>query len=100
MASSSHHLTCEEGCRIYALRESWLSGPAIARQLGRDRTTVWREVRRNRGGCDYRHKQAHGKASARRGAASSAPGKMTPGLWRMAEDRLFVGWSPSRVPVG
>ncbi len=97
MPSSYHHLTHEESCQIYALRKSGLSDPAIARQLGRDRTTIWREVRRNSGGRGYRHKQAHGKASARRSAASSVPRKMTPELWRTVEDRLVEGWSPEQI---
>ncbi len=49
MPSGYHHLTHEERCRTCALRKSGLSDPAIARQLGRDRTTVWREIRRT--GC-------------------------------------------------
>ncbi len=51
-------------------RESGLSGPAIARRPGRDRTTVWREVRRNSGRRGCRHKQARRKADRRRSAAS------------------------------
>ena len=97
MPVSYHHLTHEERCQIYALRKSGLSGPAIARQLGRDRTTVWREVRRNSGGRGYRHKQAHGMASARRSAASSVARKMTPELWQLVEDRLAEGWSPEQI---
>ncbi len=85
MPEGHRHLTYAERCQIHALRKSRLSGPAIPRQLGRDRTTVWREVRRNAGGRGYRHKQAQGKAEAR---------KMTPELWRMAEERLAEGWSP------
>ena len=59
--------------------------------------TVWREVRRNGGGRGYRHGQAQRKASARRCAASSVPGKMTPALWRLAEERLAEGWSPEQI---
>ncbi len=64
MPSSYHHLTHEERCQIYALRKSGLSGPATARQLGRDRTTVWREASGNWSVRGYRHRQVHGKASA------------------------------------
>jgi len=97
MPEGYRHLTCAERCQIHALRKSGLSHPAIARQLGRDRTTVWREVRRNSGGRGYRHRQAQGKAEARRSAASSVPRKMTPELWRMVEERLAEGWSPEQV---
>ncbi len=97
MPKGYHHLTQEERCQICALRKSGLSEPAIARQLGRDRTTVWREVRRNGGGRGYRHRQAQGKASARRSAASSVARKMTPERWRLVEDRLADGWSPEQI---
>ena len=64
---------------------------------GRDRTAVRREIRRNGGGRGCRHGQAQAKASARRGAASSVAGKMTPERWRTVEDRLAEGWSPDRT---
>ncbi len=97
MPEGHRHLTYAERCQIHALRKSGLSGPAIARQLGRDRTTVWREVRRNSGRRGYRHKQARRKSDRRRSAASSVARKMTPELWRMAEERLAEGWSPEQV---
>ncbi len=97
MPSGYHHLTYGERCQIYALRKSGLSDLAIARQIGRDRTTVWREIRRNGGGRGYRHLQAQGKASARRSAASSVARKMTRERWRTVEDRLAEGWSPDRT---
>ncbi len=97
MPKGYRHLTQEERCQICALRKSGLSEPAIARQLGRDRTTVWREVRRSGRGRGYRHKQAQGKASARRKAASSVPRKVTPERWRIVEDRLADGWSPEQI---
>ncbi len=97
MPSGYHHLTHEERCQIYALRKSGLSDLAIARQIGRDRTTVRREIRRNGGGRGYRHLQAQGKASARRSAASSVARKMTPERWTTVEDRLAEGWSPEQI---
>ena len=63
----------------------------------RDRATVWRGARRNPGKRGYRHGQARRRAEARRCAAPSVPGKMTPDLWRMVEERLALGWSPERI---
>ena len=97
MPEGQRHLTYAERCQIHALRKSGHSNGAIARQLGRDRTTVWREVRRNSGKRGYRHGQAQGKAEGRRSAASSVPRRMTPDLWRMVEERLAEGWSPERI---
>ncbi|MYA88139.1 MAG: helix-turn-helix domain-containing protein, partial [Boseongicola sp. SB0662_bin_57] len=65
MPKGYRHLTYEERCQIHALRKSGLSDAAIARQLGRDRTTVWREVRRNgglRGYCQVQFKTDPGIA--------------------------------------
>ena len=90
-----YHLTCEERCQIHALEKSGRSVPAIATQLGRDRLTILREIRRSGGGRGYRHAQAQRKADARRSAASSAWSRMTPELWAMVEER--EGWSPERI---
>ncbi len=80
MAKGYRPLTCGERCQSHALRKSGISDAAIARQLGRDRTTVWREVRRNSGKRGYRHGQAQGKAEGRRSArTSSSRGPTTPG---------------------
>ena len=97
MPEGYRHLTYAERCQIHALMKSGHSNGAIARQLGRDRTTVWREVRRNSGKRGYRHGQAQGKAEGRRSAASSVPRRMTPDLWRMVEERLAEGWSPEQI---
>ncbi len=50
MPEGHRHLTHEERCQIGALKESGLSDGAIAARLGHDRTSVWRELRRNGGG--------------------------------------------------
>ena len=97
MPEGQRHLTHPGRCRIHATGKSGLSDGAIARQLGRDRTTVWREVRRNPGERACRHAQAQRRSEARRRAAPSVPGKMTPERWRMVEERLAEGWSPERV---
>ena len=97
MPSGYHHLTYGERCRTCAPRKSGRSNGAIAAQLGRSPSSISREIRHNGGGRGYRHGQAHGKASARRGAASSVAGKMTRERWRTAEDRLAEGWSPEQI---
>ena len=94
MPSGYHHLTHGERCRTCALRKSGLSDLAIARQIGRDRTTVRREIRRNGGGRGYRHGQAQCKASARRSAASSVARKMTRERWRTAGGQAGGGLEP------
>ena len=98
MPKGCRHLTHEERCRISALKGSGRSNGGFARRLGRDPATVGRKVRRN-GGEGYAHAEAQGKAEARRSAASSVPGKMTPEPWAQAGGRLREGWSPEQVSV-
>ena len=49
-------LTYEERLQIEALWRVGASIPRIAAVIGRDRTTVWRELRRNH---SYRHGHKH-----------------------------------------
>ncbi len=97
MPKDYHHLTQPERCQIYALRKSGLSQGAVARQLGRCRSVISREIRRNSGERGYRHAQAQRKAEERRRAASSVPGKLTPERWAKVTERLEEGWSPERI---
>ncbi len=98
MPEGYRHLTHEERCQIGALKESGLSDGAIAARLGRDRSSVWRELRRNAGGGGgYSPGEAQGRAEARRSAASSVPRRMTPDRWAQVEGLLAEGWSPEQV---
>ncbi len=90
MPDGHRHLTRDERCRIGALKESGLSDGAVAARLGRDRTSVWRELRRN-GGGGYSPGEAQGRVKARRSAASGVPRKMTPDRWAQVEGRLAEG---------
>jgi IS30 family transposase len=65
---SYQQLSAEERFLIGAMRRQGLSRPQIAAVLGRDRTTVWRELRRNCAPHDgwYRSERAHQRAAARR----------------------------------
>ncbi len=98
MPEGHRHLTHGERCQIGALKESGLSDGAIAARLGRDRSSVWRELRRNAGGGGgYSPGEAQGRAEARRSAASSVPRRMTPDRWARVEGLLAEGWSPEQV---
>ena len=97
MPEGQRHLTHPGRCRIHATGKSGHSNGAIARRPGRSPSSVSREIRRNGGARGYRHAQAQRRAEGRRGAAPSVPGKMTPELWRMVEERLAEGWSPEQV---
>ena len=97
MPEGQRHLTHGERCRIGALKESGLSNGAVAARPGRDRPSVWRELRRNGGDSDYSPGEGRGEAEARRGGASSVPRKMTAERWAHVEGCLTEGWSPERI---
>ena len=71
---SYHQITSEERYRLSALRRQGLGNPQIAQQLGRHRSTIWREVRRNAHPTDGRYKveKAIERASGRRIVISNA----------------------------
>jgi IS30 family transposase len=75
-----HQLTSEERCALSALRKQRHSQAEIARTLGRDRSTIGREVRRNSedgGGRTYRPALADDFARWRR-ARSRRNRRFTP----------------------
>ncbi len=70
----------------------------IAEGLGRHRSTVWREIKRNGGRKAYRAFRAHDQASqsARRRRVSWV--ETRPWLWEHVKERLLVDrWSPEQI---
>jgi IS30 family transposase len=83
---------------IAALRKAGLSGPQIARQLGRHRTTIWREVRRNAYGVEQRYVAFHACGRARGHRRRSRKGvRFNLGDQRQVEELLQRDWSPEQV---
>jgi IS30 family transposase len=98
MPNNYHHLTNEQRCQIEALKRSRMSNAAIACQLGVDRATIGRELKRNRTRGGYRGKNAGAKASVRRAHASAGPRKMTPALLALVKEKLTQEqWSPDQI---
>ena len=97
MSNSYHHLTYEQRCQIYALKKRGDSSKEIAKEIGVDRSTIYRELARNTGGKGYRYKQAQEKSEGRRYNASSQKKKMTPEMIVLVESKLFVQWSPEQI---
>lgn len=62
----ANHLTLEERDRIAQLKSSGHKQAEIAAALGRDRSTISRELRRNRTGANYWAGAAHAEAQRRR----------------------------------
>jgi len=89
-----HQLTQEQRYQIYALKKTGHTGSEIAEVIGVHKSTVSRELRRNRGGRGYRPQQAHELASMRR--QKSVP-RITAEGWAVVESLLSQDWSPEQI---
>jgi IS30 family transposase len=88
-------LTQEERYQIYILKKAEYSQAQIAELLGRDKSTISRELKRNRGLRGYRPKQAHALAVARRHA--KAGHRIDEKLWQQVEALIREEWSPVQI---
>ena len=74
------HLSQAERYQIHALLKAQHTMTEIARLLGRNKSTISREIKRGKGGCGYRAKQAcelaAQRAKASRNARTIAPSVM------------------------
>jgi len=89
-------LTQDQRYQIYAFLKAGFSLPHIARELAVDRSTIWREVKRNRGQRGYRPKQAQHLADARCQAKANAT-RISAESWQQVETGLQKDWSPEQV---
>jgi IS30 family transposase len=92
------HLTAEERILIAAYRSQGWSHPRIAKELGRDRTTIWRELPRNASPYDggYRSARAHERAVARR-KRSRRNSHFGRDEFARVEALLRENWSPEQI---
>jgi IS30 family transposase len=91
------HLTYEQRCQIYALKQRGDSSAAIAKELGVDRSTIGRELERNSGQKGYRYKQAQEKSKQRKLEVPNPNQKLTPQLIVLIEKDLGLQWSPVQI---
>ena len=91
-------ITVDERYTLGLLRQLGYPVATIARVLGRDRSTVWREVRRNRASSDgtYRPQLAEWYARRRR-SWSRRNQRFTAADWIQVHARLREQWSPEQV---
>lgn len=73
------------------------SDSEIAFRLGRDRSTVWREIRRNGGRQSYRAFRAHDQAARRARRSRPRWFETRPELWELVETKLQLRWSPQQI---
>jgi IS30 family transposase len=92
-----HRLSFDERIEIMRGLDAELSYAEIGQRIGRDRTVVWREVRRNRNpDGDYHARLAHARAArrARRPKAFKLQGHP---LCAAIEAWMGDGWSPKLI---
>jgi transposase, IS30 family len=94
--STYKQLTQEQRYFIYQLNKIDFNQSEIALEIGVDKSTVSRELKRNTGARGYRPQQAHYKALDRRLKASKAI-KMTQPNIDLVEEKLVEQWSPEQV---
>lgn len=90
-------LAQEQRYQIYALMKAGHRQTEIAAIVGVHKSTISREVRRNRGLRGYRPLQAHQWALQRR--QTKAPCRLTPEQWRLIDHLLREDWSPEQISL-
>lgn len=90
-------LTREERYQISALKTAGQSKTQIAKVLGRHKSTIGREMARNRGLRGYRPKQADSLAVKRRQEKASC--RISHESWVRVEQLIREYWSPEQVSL-
>jgi len=87
-------LTQEQRYQIYALKKKNHSQADIAEVIGVHRSTIGRELKRNKGQRGYRPIQAHHFALSRRAKARK---RISDPIWKQVEEKLQEEWSPEQI---
>ena len=87
-------LTQEQRYQIHSLLKMEHNQTEIAECLGVHKSTISRELHRNRGLRGYRPKQAHQKALSRRNHTRN---QIMPETWAVIEAKIRLDWSPEQV---
>jgi IS30 family transposase len=90
-----HRLTEGDRHQVYALHKAGLRQCAIAEQIGVHKTTICRELQRNKGLRGYRPKQAHRLACARQSQISRT--RILDAMWTGIEKMICEDWSPEQI---
>lgn len=90
------HLTREERYQIHTLKRQGVSLGCIAAELGRNRSTISRELQRNSAPSGYKPAYAHDRALARQGERRNAQ-HFSADQWAHVEGLLRLFLSPQQV---
>jgi IS30 family transposase len=91
------HLTFAERGILYRLLKEGHSKTDIARLMGRDRSTIHRELNRNAGARGYRPMQAQRLAEVRRESCRKPSKLDDPVVKQFVEKKLERRWSPDQI---
>ena len=91
-----YQLTSMERYTISTLRKQGLNGAQIAREIGRHRSTLWREIKRNSSSGKYRPSKAVERTNGRR-SRSRRNGHFGPEVFRAVERYVKLDWSPEQI---
>jgi len=92
-----HHLTRDKRCQTQTLKDSGKSIQFIAAQLCVHRSTIYRELKRNKQGSGYSFAQAHKLALRRKFRNCSNGLKLTQEVISIIEEKLHLQWSPEQI---
>lgn len=93
---SHHHLTKAERKVIHVGLQQGLPISLIARRLGRHRSTVYREIKRNAYRHGYCQSKAHEQAMSRL-RKRARRSRIDPGVWLTAQDFLRQRYTPEQI---
>lgn len=91
-----HQLTLEQRYQIYAFKKAGFNQTEIASELRVSKSTISRELRRNKGHRGYRPKQAGSFAQGRRQSKNNAT-KITRKTWKRIESLTRKDFSPEQI---
>jgi transposase, IS30 family len=89
------HLTMEDRLQFYALIQMKYSFSEISRRMNKHRSTLYRELARNKIKDSYKPAVAHKKALARKVRKSSI--QKNPTLREYVHRHLKISWSPEQI---
>ena len=92
-----NQLTQTERYQIYALRKANKNPTEISRVLGRHKSTIYRELKRNLGKRGYRAVQAHQFAVERH--MSRDRRRISLEDWQLIESLIRQDWSPEQISL-
>jgi len=94
MTSSYKHISIEERYQIHAYHKSGMSRSEIAKELCRHKSTISRELKRNKGKRGYRPKQAHQMFLGRQRTGNE---QITEFGWHYIAYLIRSYWSPEQI---